>query len=170
MFKIPHSDQYLENSEAVTGSRWTPCNRSAQEGPEVATIWCLSCGRMKGAGGISLVPSGQVFETQSHPYDWHPWWGLCRQARIKSRGDQIALPPGAGGPSRAGLRLSDRDWATRVKTFIVVYALLCREISSSGPQGSQSNNFHRYCHMHILLPSGHNCFKELDASLLLSKG
>ena len=37
-FKIPHSDKYPENSEAVAGSRWTQWNRSAQEGPEVATI------------------------------------------------------------------------------------------------------------------------------------
>ena len=101
-FKIPHSDKYPENSEAVAGSRWTQWNRSAQEGPEVATIWCLSCGCMKGAGGVSPAPSGQVFETENHPYNWHPWWVLHRRARIKSRGDQITLPPGAGGPSRQG--------------------------------------------------------------------
>lgn len=164
MFTIPHSDKYLENDEAIAGSCWPSRNQSAQEGPEVATIWCLSCGGMKEVGGISPVPGGQVFETQSHPYNWHPWWGLRRQARIKSRGDRIALPPGASSPSRAGLRLNDRDWAATVKTSAVLCALLCREIASSGPQRSQSNNFHRYCHIHIILPSGHSCFKELEAS------
>lgn len=56
----------------------------------------------KDVGGRSPVPSGQVFETQSHPCSWHPWWGLHRQARIKSRGDQIALPPGAVAPAGQG--------------------------------------------------------------------
>lgn len=57
--------------EAIAGGCWMPCNWSAQEEPEVATIWCLSCGRMQGVGGISPDPSGQVFETHSHPYNWH---------------------------------------------------------------------------------------------------
>lgn len=58
------------------------------------------------------------------------------------RGNQIALPPGASGPSRAGLRLSDRDWATRVKTFTAVaYALFCREISNYGPRSINPTTF-----------------------------
>lgn len=62
---------YRENSQAVAGSHWTPWTRSAQEGSEVAAIWCLSCGCMEGVGAVSPVPSGQVFETRNHPYNWH---------------------------------------------------------------------------------------------------
>lgn len=113
-FKIPHSDKYPENSQAVAGSHWTLWTRSAQEGPEVAAIWCLSCGCMEGVGAVSPVLSGQVFETQNRPYNWHlvefsaDRWGLSREETELPFRPELVDP--AGRAEAHWPRMGSQSW------------------------------------------------------------
>lgn len=119
--QIPHSGigKIAKLWCGAIGQSWT---RSAQEGSEVAAIWCLSYGCMEGVGAKSTVPSGQGVWNPEPSLQLAPCWVLCRQAGLM-RGTKLPSIR-SWWTQQAGLRLTDWDWAARVKSFAVVYTLL----------------------------------------------
>lgn len=84
---------------------------------------------MKGVGGISPVPSGQVFETQSHPYNW-PLGEVSADSRGLSGGEtkllfrlELVAPAERGGGAGTEIGQPELKPSLSLPTFV----LFCRE-------------------------------------------